>query len=263
MGLSRFSGPIGGFDYSFRSPGTIHWYRMKVMGLKYQAGQFLVLALLSCASASATTVFVQVDPALNPSITVDRTVDGGASWSLAEGVGAIQMFTQPGQPDIVPLDFYTFCIEPLEFLGAGDFITYNLVSLDQGATNIGGMGATKANYVSELLYRFYPDLSVAPSAVLGAAVQAAIWEIVRETSSTFDLTTGAVQFANWSDDAARVLAASMLSQLTGSGPYLDTIQALALSGGTQDVLVQVTPEPSTFLLFGSALALFGLRRRKR
>jgi MYXO-CTERM domain-containing protein len=59
----------------------------------------------------------------------------------------------------------------------------------------------------------------------------------------------------------------MLDSLTGNGPYLTNVDALALAGGTQDALVQFTsspaPEPSTVLLGAAGLVLIAFRRRLR
>lgn len=236
------------------------------MGLKYQLCG-LALALLMAGPASADTVFVDLPDFTTP-FTVDRTVDGGSNTSNDEEIGQFQFFTQPGSPAYVPLSFYSFCIEPLEVITpGGPTVAYELTSLASAPTNVpGGMGATKAAFLNELFGRFYSDFSIAASPQLGAALQVAIWEIVREDSSNpFNLDAGLVQFSNFFNDPGSVVkstAASMLAALNGAGPQVNNIFALT-NVGAQDVLIQLTPEPSTFLLLGSALTFLGFRRRRR
>ena len=123
------------------------------------------------------------------------------------------------------------------------------------------MGTTKSNFIREFLYRYYSDFSVQVDIVTAAAIQVSLWEIVRENSGTFDLSAGDVQYRSWSNTSVRDLATTMLGSLTGSGPYLTNVDALALAGGTQDALVQYAPEPSTLLLGAVSLILVALRRR--
>jgi hypothetical protein len=226
----------------------------------------LAFFFLGSGAARAATVFVQFDPAYVSPVTVDRTVDGGASWFLQDP-GQFHFLTQAGSPADVPLSFFSFCIEPREFLSPGQFISYELAPLEQGATNIGGMGTSKANAMRELLGRYYPNFAVSVDTTTGAALQAAIWEIVRENAQgigSYDLATGDVQYRTWSDTAVRDLAAAMLTSLNGSGPMVDAnVQALILAGGTQDILVQVTPEPATFIGMGTGLLLIGFRMRRK
>ncbi len=92
------------------------------------------LALLAfgtyCATAAAATISIQFDAAYNTPVRVDRTVDGGANWYMQDP-GQIHFFKQAGGPSDVSSDFYTFCIEPREFLTPGTFYTYNDVPIEQ------------------------------------------------------------------------------------------------------------------------------------
>lgn len=242
----------------------------------------LLPLLLSANTAAAATVTVHFNSPYTTSITVDRTVDAGANWYLQDP-GQFN-FSLVSGPNGIPSQFYTFCIEPREFLTPGQTVTYNLAMVEAGATNIGGMGATKANLLRELLNDVYPDFSVQLDELHAAALQVAIWEIVRENQQgvgTYNLSTGNVRYRTWSDSAActpgqytcvQDLAQHWLNLLTGTGgPYMQSVDALILTGGVQDVLVQFTganpliPEPGTFFLTGTALVLagLGLRRARR
>jgi len=242
------------------------------MGIRLALTAFVV-SVVGAGVARATTVFIRFDPGYSTLVTVDRTVNGGANWYMQDP-GQFHFLTQPGSPADVPLSFYTFCIEPREFLTPGQFVSYDLVPVEQGATNIGGMGATKANVVRELLGRYYPDFSIEVDDRTGAAIQVALWEIIREnvqTIGSYDLATGDVRYRTWSDPAVETLATTMLSSLTGTGPMVSVsgVQALTLVG-TQDTLVQLTtggfgstPEPATLFLMGAGLVAVGLLGRRK
>ena len=244
------------------------------MGIRLAATKFFAFIVAAIAPCGAAVV-IQFDASYNSPVTVDRTVNGGTNWFMQDP-GQFRFILQPGSPADVPLSFYTFCIEPREFLSPGQVVTYSLAPLEQGTTNIGGMGAARANAVRELLGRYYPDFSIAVNVETGAAIQAALWEIIRETAQTigtYDLGTGDVQYRTWSDTGVRDLSQAMLSSLTGTGPMVNTtgVQALILAGGTQDTLVQFSwggyagsvPEPTTTLTLGAGLLALGLLRRRK
>ena len=201
--------------------------------------------------------YVGNDPT-NPSGWVD-TSTGEFKFTRTGG-------TQVGDPSNV---FYAFCIEPREFVSAGTTYTYDFSYLEQGTTNIGGMGTAKANLIRELLGRYYPDFSVSLDAKHASALQIALWEIVRETSGTLDVSTGNVQYRNPDDADALTLAQTYLTSLNGQGPKLTNLYALTAIGA-QDVVVQVNgqfeipaPEPVTSVMMGAALIGLGLMLRRR
>ncbi len=124
------------------------------------------------------------------------------------------------------------------------------------------MGVTKVNFIREFLFRNYSDFPVVLDKVTAAAIQVSLWEIVRENSGTFNLGAGDVQCRSWSDDTVRVLANTMLSRVTGNGPYLMNVDALALAGGVQDTLVQHNNlEPAASLVVAPGLIVLAIRRR--
>ena len=102
-----------------------------------------------------------------------------------------------------------------------------------------------------------------------AALQIAIWEIVREESGTLDVGSGITRFRYESMPGTMDLAQSYLDQIDGHGPWAAGLLAL-ISGtqtvaGTQDLIVQDLPEPGT--LGTAALACLAslcvIRRRRR
>jgi hypothetical protein len=174
-------------------------------------------------------------------------------------------FTQVSGPQLgnLPGQFLAFCIEPREFVSQGSNYTYTVSTLEQGATNIGGMGVAKANLLRELFGRYDPVLSTQLDALHASAMQIAIWEIVRETSGVLNVTNGNIKFQNGADQAAVNLAQSYLSSLDGHGPMLNNLYALT-NFGAQDVIIQyTTPEPATFLTLGTALIAGSCLLRRR
>ena len=218
---------------------------------------------LASGFCSATPFTVQA--VFNGEVTsesIERTVDSGGYW-ISTSTGMFG-FTRTGGdfPGFDVTTFYAFCIEPLEFISPGQTVVYDWNTLENGATNISGMGSTKADLLRELFARYYPEIGVPLDAEHASALQIAIWEIVREDSGTLDVYNGTTRFRNPQDQAALDLAQLYLSSLTGSGPRLYNLHALTLVG-VQDVLVQYSPEPGFSLLVGLLLAVAALHVRRR
>ena len=227
----------------------------------------LILALLllgppmNRVDASITLDFQGV---LN-SVDVSRTVDDGANWySTAAGL----FWFKRVSGDLPQLtDIYTFCLEPREFTSY-DPVTYNVDPLASSPTNIGGMGEAKANLLRELYGVYYPVSTNAITALKGQALQIATWEIVRETSGTYDVLNGTTQFNPAYGGAALTEAQTYLANILGGNYSLRTDIMAATNGslsvvGYQDTWVPV-PVPAAFWLLGSGLlGLVAIRRRFR
>ena len=117
----------------------------------------------------------------------------------------------------VPGRFYAFCIEPRQAINVNVAVSYDFVSLDQGTTNIGGMGATKAGLIAELFGRWAPQMDASMTTLQAGALQVAIWEIVREVSGNpLDVLNGNIFFATPESTAGTIaLAQSYVQSLTG------------------------------------------------
>ena len=170
------------------------------------------------------------------------------------------------------VDFYAWCVEPRETITAGQSITYTVLPLSQAATNIGGIGSVKANQLFELFGRFNPNLGASVTAVKAAALQVAIWEIVRETpGAALNLSTGNIYFDAGSESVAGTynLAASYLAAIDGTGPKATNLRVLSngvfglQGGGTQDLLVQAVPEPESWAMLIVGFGLVGAAARRR
>ncbi|MCX6613167.1 MAG: PEP-CTERM sorting domain-containing protein, partial [Acidobacteria bacterium] len=220
--------------------------------VNYSKHKFFAIFALA-TSLSATTIKVQFINAPNGG-TAERTVDGGTNWT-SPGFSMLNMRIADS------FNYLTFCLEPLQSVSAS-ILDYNVVSLDQAATNIGGMGATKANFVRELIGRFYPNLNVALPDIQAGAMQMALWEIIREDKATygFNVSTGLVRYRN-ENIAMMAQAQTYLNALDGTGPKAMNLIAYT-NANQQDILFQ-TPEPATFALIGGALISLGALRRRQ
>lgn len=164
---------------------------------------------------------------------------------------------QPGNP------FFAFCLEPQEIAAS---TTFQVVSLANGGTNLNGIGATRASQVDRLLTTFYPAFGPSISDIQVAAIQIAIWEIVRENSGTLNVANGTTQFRNATNNQTLGLAQMYLNSVAnGNGSVSGNFLALN-SVGVQDVVIRVSdvPEPSTLTMFAlGGLAAVVFARRKR
>ena len=234
-----------------------------------RAAQLWLLFVLAPMLLTADTVYLHFDGS-STSVGINRVVDG-ANWY--DTSGEVFYMTQLGgtyPDDLMPkgTSFFAFCIEPREFISPGSSYWYTVAPLSQGTTNIGGMGEAKALKLEELFGRFYPVFGVPLDQQKAAALQIAIWEIVREDSGTLDVYAGNTQFRNETLPGTIDLAQSYLSEINGKGPKAGGLLAL-ISGtttvaGTQDIIVQDLPEPGTIGLAALACAvLLGRFRRRR
>jgi hypothetical protein len=235
----------------------------------------VIAAALTALNLNASTITALFNGELNSESIQRFIIDDPANPGWVDTTTGIFTFTRTAGDAPSPTGtFFAFCIEPREFVSGGTTYTYNFSNLEQGTTNIGGMGVTKANLIRELFGRFEPVLGgpvfdptlnqIRPeNALYESAFQIALWEIVRETSGTLDVGNGNITFRNAQDSATLAFAQTMLSSLTGTGPQVHDLYALT-NVGAQDVLVQVpAPEPFGFFTTGGALIGIAMMLRRR
>ena len=211
-------------------------------------------AILAAPAAQAATVQIQ-NITSNANLTsVQLSFDGGITFSNALA-GQLEFRKIGGTAtQFANGDYFTFCVEPTEFLAN---TILDLMGVEAGDTVQGGMGLARAAKVRELLARHHPVLDVAVSKTVGAALQLALWEIVREASAApLSLLTGSFRVTG--PAPVLTLADSYLASLTG-GPTLWNLRALTRRNA-QDLLIQ-TPAPAALALFGLGVAAITLRRR--
>lgn len=216
--------------------------------------KLLPIALLTLSPTFAATIKVQFFNGPNNG-TAERTVDGGSNWTSPS-------FTMLNMRIAESFNYLTFCLEPLQTV-SGSVLDYNVVSLDQAATYIGGICHAKADFIRELIGRFHPVVNVALDHTKAGAMQMAIWGIIREDigANGLNVNTGLVRYRNESLPMM-ALAQSYLSALDGTGPKAMNLVAYT-NDNHQDILFQQTPEPATYATLGATLVGLGwLRRRK-
>lgn len=232
------------------------------MSAKWLCISIGVSVMLGAPVARATTIqgyFVQE----LFSSSIQRDVNDGAGF-INTSVGIFHFQRTGGtEPTFNVTNFYAFCIEPREFVSPGSTYLYDWSPLENGATNIGGMGVSRANLLRELYARYFPNFWAATSlnSTTAGALQIATWEIVRETSGTLNVTSGTTRFQNPANAAALTLAQTYLSSLTGS-PGLSNLHALTRIGA-QDLVVQDVPEPAWLGAVGLMLLAVGHFSKRR
>lgn len=198
-----------------------------------------------------------IDPSNQQRVTSDQ-MDGGR-FQLQRTGGDFSDGLAGGST------FFAFCIEPRQFVSLGGDYTYDVVPLENGTTNINGMGTAKADQLRELFGRYLPDFSAPLTRLQGGALQIAVWEIVREDSGVLDVYNGDIYFyPGTSEDPAGVvaLAQTYIQSLDGSGPKVGNLIALN-NVGAQDLVAQAVPEPESMLLLGGGALLLALGRARR
>ena len=215
---------------------------------------FLAL-LLTVASASAATMDLTLNGILT-NITVDRTISDSAisTATLNVGVGLLSYNISTGGT------LLAYCFEPQQSAGSG---TYTIDStLLTVPLNIGGISAAKANALRLLLGQTSTPFGGA-TALQQAAMQVAIWEIIRETTSTYNVSGGNTTFANESTAGVLSQAQTWLAAVnSGTGTPISGLFGLT-NATFQDIGGQI-PEPSTFGMIGlSMVSLAFLARRRK
>jgi hypothetical protein len=201
----------------------------------------------------ASTVPITSGPAGAPTNPLAGQVRG--TYSDGPAASAFRSF---GVTEAVSeTSFTAYCAELTQDLGFN--ITYTDYSWETGLDHF---GATKLTALSKL---FTAAEGLVHDAATSAAMQAGIWEILYETGTVYNLSSGAFKIDVPSgDESAFAAMNAILGNLDEGYQALYSINVLT-SGTNQDLLVGTIPEPGTWALFGAGLGLLGFiaRRRKR
>jgi len=148
----------------------------------------------------------------------------------------------------------SFCTDIID-TAYSSYSIYDVSPLAETPDAAGGpMGATKARDLAELLYTNWTPILSAQTA---ANIQAAVWEIVNEDSSTYNVSTGNLTVSGGGVVSA---ANTLLGALTGVGDYTGMFVGVS-SDSHQDYVVKV-PVPGAILLGLLGLGVAGLKLRK-
>lgn len=222
----------------------------------------LTAGVLASQGASAANtvniIWAGLDQAGTKLTTIDSTVNASVPVTDAYATSALN-YTYAASGE----SFVAFCIEPNEGNGRkGREYTYNIASFGgEQAHNLQGLFST--SYASLATYNDK------------AAFQLAVWELVRETSGTFNVSAGS--FYTLGDDVATAAvvakATSFLAQaLSYNGAAKYSLTKLTNVGddvilGKQDLIVAsplaAVPEPESYALFLAGLGAIGMIARRR
>ncbi len=159
---------------------------------------------------------------------------------------------------VASTSFTAYCAEIEQSFAFGTTYDYSWTG------GLGYFGATQYNALSRL---FTATAGLVTSSDTSAAVQAAIWEIIYETSGTYDLDGNAFKVMPAAGAPAGTFAAfatvnGILQNLSTYGA-LYSIEVLT-NGIAQDFLVATpVPEPATWALLAAGLGVVGLLARRR
>lgn len=225
------------------------------------AASLLTAGVLASQGASAAStvniIWAGLDQAGTKLTTIDSTINPNVPVTDGYATSALNYSYAGGE------SFIAFCIEPNEGNGRkGRAYTYNVASFSgEQAHNLQGLFST--SYASLATYNDK------------AAFQLAVWELVRETSGSFNVSAGS--FYTLGDDVATAAvvakATSFLAQaLSYNGAAQYTLTKLTNLGddvnlGKQDLIVATplaaVPEPESYALFLAGLGAIGMIARRR
>jgi hypothetical protein len=209
-----------------------------------------VIALSTATTALAATVNVTYQgsdafgsPNLSRYLSINSTGISGGVYA-----GPFRLVGSNGFGN-----FVAFCIDLAQYLTSGK--DYSVA----GSSKFGS--AVDAN-IDRLFTSVYSSIS---TAVQGAAFQVALWEIISDTSGSYNLAGGNFSVDNASYSASVIGQANQyLNGLATAGTGGYRLSFLQSSVGQDLVTISPVPLPAAAGMLGLGLAsLFGLRRRRR
>lgn len=230
------------------------------------------LVILSSGSASATSIdFQGLDPARSASVWMDFTYLPGDTMLDGQTATGQTQVTEQISVGVLNLSFDgslqlqdAFCLDRFNYISNGSY------DVNLSAPNTVSNGERAAWMLHDVLPLINAAPGVAEQQNLAAALQLAIWDVVHDNGDGFAL--GRIQMssdpAHVTDPIIMNLAQSFITASVGNS----YIHSLVISNVNADALTQRlivdrpgdgVPEPSTWALALTGLALAGLGRLKR
>lgn len=204
--------------------------------------------LISTVAVTAAFVAGQAQ-AQNLSATLNNISPGltlAGTWSnefVYDYPAGVMNFTDNG----TGMDFYAFCVDPLQDIGYNETLLYDIQS---------PVSLANSDTIARLVTAY---LTTPVSDQNAAAIQWAIWEVTTETSSMVSLFDGSVKILEPVSEGTASLANQYLANVMN---YEPTQITYLTNPHRQDVVTwTVVPEPTTLGL-AALSGLFILRRRR-
>lgn len=221
------------------------------------------LSLFASVNLSATPI---VFSGVLGNARVNRTISDSTTGTQALTNLSLGLLAYTVAGDTI----YAYCMEPQQGTGLpGTIVDYVTdATLLSAPLNIGGITVTIADAVRLLLGQlanpFDPNLPL----IDRAAMQVAIWELVRErnqVSPNYNVATGNIFFSNDVGFAGVVERAQQFLDGVNANTGTPYAGLVALVDPTfQDLIgLNPTPEPATFALIGAGLVGLAVVRRRR
>lgn len=221
----------------------------------------LKLALAAAATVMAGPSFgiavnlsdFHFSPAIDVAVTGNETYMGRAG-EFTGFIGGVPSAARFAPNSVGGASFTAYCAELTQAVSFGVDYDYSVL------TTIAYFGAQKAADLSRLFTGaagFVTDQSTS------GAMQAAVWEIIYEVGTSYNLDGGAfrVSAVNAVDANSFLGMNAILANLAGFSPAFQL--SVLQNADAQDLITASIPEPGTWALLAAGLGVIGMVARRR